>query len=88
MIFFARQYIKYELLIPFIRKLDRAGTHWRTHVRANDVEPEELDADTYRSWMGLAQKEERSKKRVTGLGVCMSLLYYLPGRIAFCASAV
>ena len=36
----------------------RAGAHWRTHAKKDDIEQQAWDLETYAAWMKLVKAEE------------------------------
>lgn len=39
--------------------LHRAGAHWRTHAKEDDVRQQAWDLETYRAWMEVVEEEGR-----------------------------
>jgi len=61
----------------------RAGAHWRTHAKHNDIEQQGWDLETYAAWMKLVKGEEAREaqggvlkdEERSGIAVCLSSIY-------------
>jgi hypothetical protein len=70
------------LLIP----LFRAGAHWRTHAKKEDLEQQSWDIETYHAWTKLVDEEKGKKtagvvlkdKDISGIAVRITIIRPLP----------
>lgn len=57
-----------------IYDIRRAGAQWRTHAKADEVEQQLWDAQTYREWMGIVR---RGEGEAAGLDVSNDFRFYI-----------